>query len=68
MYYSQNLEIITEILDLGYKVFVLNVKTGEGRKELMEELILESQKVKQLRKKKRRNVYVLLIKLHKYVC
>ena len=52
LYYSQNLEIITEILDLGYKVFVLNVKTGEGRKELMEELILESQKVKQLRKKK----------------
>ena len=49
--YSQHLEIINEILDLGHKVFVLNVRTLEGRKELIEELILESIKIQRLRKK-----------------
>ena len=50
--YSQHLEIINEILESEHKVFVLNVKTKEGRKELMEELILESVKIQKLRKKR----------------
>ena len=50
--YSQHLEIINEILELGHKVFVLNVKTKEGRKELMEDLILESVKIQKLKKKR----------------
>ena len=48
--YSQNIKPITELLNMGYKVFILNVVTKEGRTELMEELILDSQKVQYLRK------------------